>query len=110
DVARAAVAVEESRVRCDPAGREEDDHGATGLGARGGWRSADRDHRCLPAVGHRASADFRWAGARLRLAGTWGIAGSVVTALRRLLNGTLSVRSLSGPVEIGHASYVAAQA
>jgi len=41
---------------------------------------------------------------------TWGIAGSVVTALRRLLNGTLSVRSLSGPVEIGHASYVAAQA
>jgi len=41
---------------------------------------------------------------------TWGIAGSVVTALRLLLNGTLSVRTLSGPVAIGHASYVAAQA
>jgi regulator of sigma E protease len=41
---------------------------------------------------------------------TWGVASSVVTALRRLLNGTLSVRELSGPVAIGHASYVAAQA
>ena len=41
---------------------------------------------------------------------TWGVASSVVTALRRLLNGTLSVRTLAGPVEIGHASYVAAQA
>lgn len=41
---------------------------------------------------------------------TWGVAGSVLTALRRLLNGTLSVRTLSGPVAIGHASYVAAQA
>lgn len=41
---------------------------------------------------------------------TWELAGSVVTALHQLAVGALSVRSLSGPVGIGRASYTAAQA
>jgi regulator of sigma E protease len=40
---------------------------------------------------------------------TWGIAGSVVGAVRDLVTGQLSVRKLSGPIAIGRASATAAK-
>jgi regulator of sigma E protease len=40
---------------------------------------------------------------------TWGIAGSVVGAVRDLVTGQLSVRQLNGPIAIGRASATAAK-
>ncbi|HEU4640951.1 MAG TPA: RIP metalloprotease RseP [Gemmatimonadaceae bacterium] len=40
---------------------------------------------------------------------TWGVAGAVVTALKNLATGQLSVRKLNGPIAIGRASATAAR-
>ncbi|HKV50956.1 MAG TPA: RIP metalloprotease RseP [Gemmatimonadaceae bacterium] len=73
--------------------------GSKPIGALGVYRRLDIAHRPTSV---RQAAVEGWHE-------TWTVAGQVLTTLRDLVKGSLSVRQLSGPVGIANASYEAAQ-